>query len=317
MRPAGADTAEGDAAAPPAAKPGATRRASAGRPRARPTRRPVSRTRSPKHAPRPPPRTMAVDLTVAFHVCLYTLCLESLLFFAVVMQTKTAEPGTHGGTARCFGLVFFFQALGSFFLVLSEQLYEGYLSLYCSILSVICIFLAVIMCIPAAAHVVVPEAQRPGMKTLSVVAWVLVVCLCTFVVSTKFSAGPDIPYMTHFLRRELLGAIIGALLILAVAAFVRMLRQLKGRNGAFILLAGLTLIMCFGVVWMHFEPLCAQTGPSREAWPRACPLPRAFDHNVLFTVLLMVANVLSAEGVLRLMAAGSGAEGYAEIISVS
>lgn len=232
------------------------------------------------------------------------------------MQTKNQEPGTHGGVARFFGLVFFFQALGSFFLVLSEQMYEGYVSLYCSILSVICIFLAVVMCIPAAAHVVMPEPQRPGLKAFSYLVWVTIVCLCTFVVSTSFKAGPDIPYMTLFLRKELLGAILGALLILALASVVRMMRELKGRNGAFILLAGLALIMCFGIVWMHFEPQCAQEGVPGESWPADCPLPRAFDHNVLFTILLMVANVLSAEGVLRLMAAGNGSLGYTEIISV-
>jgi hypothetical protein len=259
---------------------------------------------------------MAVDLTLAFHVCLYTLFLESLLFFAVVMQTKSQEPGTHGGVARSFGLVFLFQALAALFLVLSEQLYEGYFSLYCSILAVICIILAVVMCVPAAASVAVPESQRPGLKSVAYLAWILILLMTSFVLSARFSAGPDIPYITLFLRKELLGAILGALLILAAAAIVRMLRQLKGRNGAFILLAGLALIVAFGLVWGRLEPLCAQTSADKTEWPTDCPLPRAFDHNVLFTVLLMVANVLSAEGVLRLMAAGSGAEGYAEIITL-
>jgi hypothetical protein len=232
------------------------------------------------------------------------------------MQTKNQEPGTHGGVARSFGLVFFFQALSAFFLVLSEQFYDGYFSLYASILSVICIVLAVVMSIPAAAHVALPEAARPALKAAALSAAALLVTLTTFVLSAHFRAGPDIPYMTPFLRRELLGAIFGAVLVLAAAALLRMLRQMKGRNGAFILLAGLALVVAFGLVWAHLEPLCAQAGAHPEVWPETCPLPRMFDHNVMFTLLLMVANVLSAEGVLRLMAAGSGAEGYAEIINI-
>lgn len=172
------------------------------------------------------------------------------------------------------------------------------------------------MCIPAAASIAVPEGRRAGLKTASVLAWVLIVLLCTFVFSTKLNAGPDIPYMTTFLRKELLGAILGALVVLALASLLRMIRLLKGRNGAFILLVGLSLIMAFGIVWMQLEPLCSQSGSRKETWPQSCPLPRSFDHNVLFTALLMIANVLSAEGVLRLMAAGSGAEGYTEIITI-
>lgn len=263
-----------------------------------------------------PTTTMAVDLTFNFSVCLWTLAVESMLFFAVVVQTAGTETGTHGGVARSFGLIFFFQALGSFFLVLSEFLYPGYFSLYCSILSVVCIFLAVMMCIPAAAHVAVPEEQRPALKSLSILAWVTLIALGAFALSAHLSAGPDIPYMTVFLRRELLGAIVGALVCLGLAAAVRMVRELKGRNGAFILLAGVMLVVAFGVLWAHLEPLCAMKGPGRDGWREECPMPKVFDHNVLFTVLLMVANVLSAEGVLRLMAAGSGAWGYTEIITV-
>jgi hypothetical protein len=233
-----------------------------------------------------------------------------------VLQTKNQEPGTHDGVAHSFGLVFLFQALSALFLVFSEQLYEGYFSLYCSILCVVFTFFAVIFCIPAASNVAVPDGQRQAVKTGAVIASGTLIVLCIVVLSPKFDAGPDIPYMTLFLRKAVLGGILGSLLVLVAASLVRLMRQLKGRNGAFILFAGLSLVLAFGVVWMRYEPLCAQEGPAVSDWPASCPLPREFDHNVLFTLVLVVANVLSAEGVLRLMAAGTGAEGYTEIITV-
>lgn len=234
------------------------------------------------------------------------------------MQTTDVDPATHSGVAKAFGMVYLFQALACLSLVLSIQLYAGYFSLYFAILAVVCIVIAVAMCVPAAASVAVPEGQSGLLQAALVGAWSAVLLLSTFVLSGHFVAAPDIPYMTLFLRRELLGAITGALLILAAASVVRMLRQLKGRNGAFILLAGLGLVAMFGLVWAHFEPLCVlKDGQGAgNAWRSECPLPSAFDHNVMFAVLLMVANVLAAEGVLRLMAAGSGVEGYAEIIPI-
>lgn len=258
---------------------------------------------------------MAVDLTPSFHVALYLVFLESLLFFAVIMQTKSVEPGTHSGVARYFGLVFLFQALAALFLALGEQLYEGYFSLYFSVMAVICIVIAVCFCVPAATAVAVPEPNSQCLQATAFIIAVAVLLLATFALSAHLIAAPDIPYLSLFLRRELLGAIMGALLVLAAAATIRMLRQLKGRNGAFILLAGLALTAAFGLLWARLEPLCKQQDIG-DPWPAQCPMPAAFDHNFMIAVLIMVANVLAAEGVLRLMAAGSGVEGYVEIIPI-
>lgn len=258
---------------------------------------------------------MAVDLTPAFHVALYMVFLESMLFFAVIMQTKSVEPGTHSGVARYFGMVFLFQALASLFLVLAEQFYEGYLSLYLAILAVVSILIAVSLCVPAATAVAVPEPNNACLQATTFVACVVVLLLSTFVLSARLVAAPDIPYINVALRRELLGAIAGAILVLAAAATIRMLRQLKGRNGAFILLAGLALTAAFGILWARLEPLCKQESAA-DPWPPSCPMPATFDHNFMIAVLVMVANVLAAEGVLRLMAAGSGVEGYVEIIPI-
>lgn len=257
---------------------------------------------------------MAVDLTPSFHVALYMLFLESMLFFAVIMQTKSVEPGTHTGVARCFGMVFLFQALSALFLVLSEQFFEGYVSLYFAIVTLVCLSIAVFFCIPAAAAVAIPENNH-CFRAAALITSTIIVLITTFVLSPRLGAAPDIPYINLLLRHEIFGAIIGALIILSIAATFRMIRQLKGRNGAFILLAGLALITSFGLLWAHLEPLCQQTKPN-EPWPPSCPMPAAFDHNFMIAALILVANVLAAEGVLRLMAAGTGVEGYVEIVPV-
>lgn len=231
------------------------------------------------------------------------------------MQTKSVEPGTHSGVARYFGLVFLFQALTALFLALAEQLYKGSFSIYAAIMSSICMVIAICFCIPAAAAVAVPEPQNQCLRATTFITCVCALLLSTFVLSKKLVAAPDIPHINLMLRRELLGAIIGALLILAIASTIRMLRQLKGRNGAFILLAALALIVLFGLFWAKLEPLCKQEVVGGE-WPQACPMPPSFDHNFMIAFLLMMSNVLAAEGVLRLMAAGSGVEGYVEIVPI-
>lgn len=258
---------------------------------------------------------MAVDLTPAFHVSLYLVFLESLLFFAVIMQTKNVEPGTHSGVARYFGMVFLFQALACLFLVFAEQLYQGYFSVYFSILAVTATIIAVSFCVPAAAVVAAPEPNTQCLQVTAFVSAVAIILLSTFAFSSHFVAAPDIPNINALLRHELLGAVIGAIVVLVIASVVRMLRQLKGRNGALILLAGLSLILIFGFLWARFEPLCKQTQID-QPFPQTCPMPAAFDHNSMIATMFLLSNILTAEGVLRLMAAGSGIEGYAEIFRV-
>ncbi|CAN8070637.1 unnamed protein product [Agarophyton chilense] len=258
---------------------------------------------------------MAVDLTPAFQVTLYLVFLESLLFFAVIMQAKSVEPGTHSGVARYFGTIFLFQAGASLFLGLSEQTYQGYFSLYLAIVCVICTVIAVGFCIPAAVVVAVPEPDKNGHRAAAYLLAISNVLVASFIFSSQLEATPDIPYINRLLRRELLGAVIGAMCVLVVACLVRMARRLKGRNGAYILLSGLVLIAIFGLLWTYLEPICRVASPEQE-WPSKCPVPRILDHNFMMTLLIVIANVLTAEGVLRLMAAGTGVEDYVEIVPI-
>eukprot|EP00178_Gracilaria_changii_P016552 TRINITY_DN476_c0_g1_i1.p1 TRINITY_DN476_c0_g1~~TRINITY_DN476_c0_g1_i1.p1 ORF type:complete len:236 (+),score=36.85 TRINITY_DN476_c0_g1_i1:373-1080(+) len=231
------------------------------------------------------------------------------------MQAKSVEPGTHSGVARFFGSIFLFQAGASLFLGLSEQTYEGYFSLYLAVMCVICVVVAVGSCIPAAVVVAVPEPNKHTRRAIAYVLAISNVLLSSFFFSSQLNATPDIPYINRLLRRELLGAIIGAIFVLGVACLVRMARRLKGRNGAYILLSGLVLIVVFGLLWAYLEPLCRMASPQDE-WPSSCPMPQMLDHNFMMTLFIVIANVLTAEGVLRLMAAGTGVEDYVEIIPI-
>lgn len=74
----------------------------------------------------------------------------------------------------------------------------------------------------------------------------------------------------------------------------------------------LASILAVIVVWIRWEPRC-RIVEGEEGWRKSCPLPRFFDHNSVVMGVVVVAGVGVAEGVLRLMAAGSGAEGYVAI----
>lgn len=230
------------------------------------------------------------------------------------MQTKTVEPGTHSGIARYFGLIFFFEALTALSVVFSEQLYAGQISYIFAILAIIAASLAVALCVPAAMAVVVPENAFAFGQFATLVLAVGAIVASAMFGAPRLVAAPDLPYVDPSLRRQILAAVAAATGVLALAAAVRMTRRMKGRNGAFILLAGLSLALAFGVLWARLEPVCKRA--LGEPWPSNCLLPSTFDHNFMLVVVTMLANVLAAEGVLRLMAAGQGEEGYVEIPTV-
>lgn len=229
------------------------------------------------------------------------------------MQAKSFEPGTHSGVARYFGTIFLFQAATALFLALSEQTFDGYVSSYLAVLAVICMTVAICFCIPAAAVVAVPEPDKNVAQAIGYIVSTAFVLMSAFVFAPHVSSAPDIPYINLLLRREILGGMVGGVLVVGVACAVRMGRNLKGKNGAYILVCGLVLMTLFGMVWAYLEPLCVVSS-AMDKWRKECPLPQVLDHNFLMTFFMMVSNVLTAEGVLRLMAAGSGVEDYVEIV---
>lgn len=285
---------------------------------------------------------MPIDTTTAFAVILYCICLESLLFFAVVMQTKTLEPGAHPAIARYFGLIFLCQSLSSLTSALSEQFVS--IAFILSSLSLLLAFTASTLAIPASVAIAFPSNPPPRAMYVGILITIWVI---SFTVAGYVPVLPDIPLgpVPERVAKGVLLACAGAVFVVSVAAGVRVCRKIKGRNGAFILLAAVVLLVSSAGVWTWLEPQCRQViiDPSSNTQdsqvvnvlqlvepklkiekmmkqleiPESCPLPfKAFDHNFAFGVAVIATNVLMAEGVLRLMAAGSGVEGYVEIIPV-
>lgn len=157
------------------------------------------------------------------------------------------------------------------------------------------------------------ESRLHRYKTPMVLTGIAILILCIFVLPGPLKASPDIPYITPVFRKMLLGAMAGATVILGAATSIRMIRRRKGQNGALIVGVALLLVALFGIVWIIIEPMCRQQGSPGEEFPKSCPLPAAFDHNAMLTVLMLVANALAAEGALRLMQAGDGIHGYTSI----
>ena len=231
------------------------------------------------------------------------------------MQTKSEQPGMHSGLSRYFGLMYLFQALAAVFMALSEVWYKSEASFPLAILSVMCIAVAVGLCIPAGVSVAIPEPHMHVFHATYFVVDLVILLLFTHYFSSFFKAAPDIPYIPLFLRQKLLGAIVGALFVIAISACIRLRRDINGHNGAKILLAAILLLMAFGLVWVRLEPTCVRKDIT-DPFPKSCALPSIFDHNFMIATLMLFSNVLAAEGVLRLMAAGGGFDVYAEVVPV-
>lgn len=259
----------------------------------------------------------AVDQTAAFHIALYVLAMETLLFFAVVMHSQTFEPTLHPGVARHFGLLFLFQAASALLMVVAEQTYPSGVSKTFALLTIVTIASAVCMSVPAALVVAYPEGAEtpsPSQRTTVAVMFVALLSICIFALPGGSAAVLDLPYVPRLVRSKTLGAMAGAAVVLAAASCVRMARGLKGSNGALVLAAAVGVLSMFGLLWAALEPSC-RTIAGEEFPESRCPLPSAFDHNVLVTVMMIVCNALAAEGVLRLMQAGDGGQqtGYIQI----
>lgn len=256
-----------------------------------------------------------VDQTVAFYIALYVLAMETLLFFAVVMHSQNAEPLLHPGVARHFGLLFLFQAASALLMVVAEQTYPSAVSEAFALLTIVTISCAVCMSIPAALVVAFPEGSESptaSKRATAAAAFTLVLVLCVLALPGESRAVLDLPYVPRFVRERTLGAMAGAAVVLASAAGVRMVRGLKGRNGALVLAASVGILAVFGLLWAVLEPLC-RTKNGQPFPVKKCPLPPAFDHNVLVTSMMVICNALAAEGVLRLMQAGDGGQGQGYI----
>lgn len=257
-----------------------------------------------------------MDSTSGFHIALYILAVETFLFFAVVAQTVTQEPLAHAGVARYFGFAFLLEALASLTLALASHLRaESTLALYLTLLTALFVLLGVLIAVFGATHVLLPESDRRATRAVLFVVLAAVVVGGTVKAHDALQATPPaLPFFGPASVRRGNAAVQGAMAAVLVACVARAVLRpaTRGKNGAVVLLVGTALSLAASILWTYLLGYC-EPATEKGKVRASCPLPTKFDHNVLFLVVLIVANVLSAEGVLRLMAVGDGDGGYSEI----
>uniref|UniRef100_A0A7S3A602 Uncharacterized protein n=3 Tax=Rhodosorus marinus TaxID=101924 RepID=A0A7S3A602_9RHOD len=252
-----------------------------------------------------------LDPTYAFHLGLYALSLECILFFAVVSRSQ--DPYAHEGIARAFSLIFLFQSAAAFTCVLSLQSFKGVFSEVVATASAFFIIATLFVCIPGAALVAIPEMRYRVWKTALTLINIVALFFSAMIVGPKIGNTFDLPYVSDTLQSRLVGAVFGALMMVLIASLIRLVRppeSLKGRSGAVVLASGTIFILLAGAVWAYLADACQFTDSILNA---ACALPQSFDHNALLSLVTIIANGFVAEGVLRLMAAGTGQDGYIRI----
>eukprot|EP00190_Bangiopsis_sp_CCMP1999_P007590 CAMPEP_0198726120 /NCGR_PEP_ID=MMETSP1475-20131203/3281_1 /TAXON_ID= ORGANISM="Unidentified sp., Strain CCMP1999" /NCGR_SAMPLE_ID=MMETSP1475 /ASSEMBLY_ACC=CAM_ASM_001111 /LENGTH=171 /DNA_ID=CAMNT_0044488015 /DNA_START=352 /DNA_END=867 /DNA_ORIENTATION=- len=165
---------------------------------------------------------------------------------------------------------------------------------------------------PTAATVAVPEMRYRTWKAVITGLSAAVLFGSILIVGPILGLEMDIMYIPLRLQHCLVGGIFGALVIILLSSYIRIVRPpepLKGRSGAAVLSIGTIIILFSTILWAFMKRGCHFKNGSLEH----CPLPMFFDHNATLCLAAIVANVLIAEGALRLMAAGTGMDGYVQI----
>ncbi|KAK4530332.1 hypothetical protein CCYA_CCYA04G1189 [Cyanidiococcus yangmingshanensis] len=256
-----------------------------------------------------------MDTTASYHVLLAVLSIETFLFFAVIAQTAAQEPLAHAQIARYFGLAFLSEAIAAL-AVSVLPLLKGSLFLLdlFSLVANVAIWLGAIVAIIGAAFVVFPEESKREAR----VALVLLLAFVFAFGAVRLYEALDVTpptlafWSANALRLSIAtsqGAMAGVGAACLLRAFAR--PKMRGRNGASVLLFGTLVCFLGSLIWTWLLGKCEASGVDKDGL--SCPLPLAFDHNALYCLFLIAGNILSAEGVLRLMAVGDGAMNYAEI----
>jgi hypothetical protein len=261
-------------------------------------------------------RSREMDTTASYHVLLVLLSVETFLFFAVIAQTAVQEPLAHGKIARFFGLAFLSESVAGLALAVTPLLRGSVflLDLF-ALIAVVAIWAGAAVAIIGAAHVVFPEDARREVRVALVVLFAFVFAFGTARLYVAVSAAtPALPLWSTDSLRVSVAVSQGAMASVGAACVLRALARpkIRGRNGASVLLLGTLVCLVGSVIWTWLLGKCelSQTLDKEDV---RCPLPPVFDHNALYCLFLIAGNILSAEGVLRLMAVGDGALNYAEI----
>eukprot|EP00871_Galdieria_phlegrea_P000031 jgi/Galph1/1028/GphlegSOOS_G5794.1 len=246
---------------------------------------------------------MFVDLSSSYNTGLYVVAIECFLFFAVITQTKVEEATSLDVGARAFALFFLFQCLALLFWAFSNESYPGAFSYYSANLSAVFGILCMIALNFANASVAVFDRRKQALYRFMLIVNFSITAVCIALV--------DLEYNQETFNRVILGAALGTLIATAIGCLIRCFQPNKGRNGALIALLGSLAFLATCVAWLYLNNVCI--GQDEHNILPSCPLSRKFDHNFLWSIILMLTNVLGAEGALRIMAANHEYEDYTEI----
>lgn len=166
--------------------------------------------------------------------------------------------------------------------------------------------------VPATAAVVIPENHLKLHREIVFIFTMVGVMCFTLFLGPNINADVKLPYMKWPVSANALGAAAGALLIMSVAAAIRLFRDRQGKDGAAMLFAGIVVAMLAEMFWIWAGSMCRRTDLGKT-WLQLCLLNEGVNHNSIVILCLLLSNFLAAEGVIRLMAAGSGIYFYAEI----
>ena len=256
-----------------------------------------------------------MDTSSGFHIALYVLAIETFLFFAVVAQTAAQEPMAHAGVARTLGLAFLMQSLAALVLAIASSLRpESRVVMVLVFLLGVLVLAGFVAAMFGSAVVVFPERAYAPARWALLVLWAFLFGYGALRVQAALRLPvPVLPYAAPTAVARACALVQGGMVAVAAACLSRSFcrGKMRGRNGAMVLLLGTLVCLGASALWTYLVGECEPLDVDKLR--QTCPLPERFDHNVLYVIGLVIGNVLSAEGVLRLMAVGEGDSGYSEI----
>ncbi|GJQ09056.1 hypothetical protein GpartN1_g847.t1 [Galdieria partita] len=254
---------------------------------------------------------MFVDISSSYNTALYVIAIECFLFFAVITQTKTEEAESLDLEARGFAAFFLFQSLALLFWAFSNELFPGPFSYYSAHLSaafgICCIFSLSF----TAASIAVFDRRKRALHRFIVILNYGITAVCSILAIDFPGVTYDLAYLPEPIKQCIIGAAIGSLLANTICCLIRCFEANKGRNGALISLLGSLFFIGTCIGWLYLNNVCVEE--TLSSFSPSCPLGKKFDHNFFWAIVLVVINVLGAEGALRIMAANHEYEDYVDI----
>jgi hypothetical protein len=231
----------------------------------------------------------------------------------VVTQTKAEQAERLDWEARGFSLFFLFQSLAILFWAFSNELFPGTFSYYSAVLSAV-FGLCCIFCLSfTAASIAVFDRRKRALYRFILILNFGITAVCSILALQFPPVTYDLAYLPEPIKQSIVGAALGSLVANALCCFIRCFEANKGRNGALISLLGSLFFIATCIAWLYLNDVCVGKEEAVSTLLPSCPLGKNFDHNFVWALVLVVINVLGAEGALRIMAANHDYEDYVDI----